>query len=162
MNGVLVKLYEIYEDTESVHLVMEFLAGGELFDYITQQESLNEQKAASIVKQIIHSVLYCHKNAICHRDLKPENFMFVSKDKGANLKLIDFGLARSFYAIDEKGIGDYVRMQTQAGTAYFMAPEVIEGNYNNGCDMWAVGTIIYIILSGYPPFDGDSEEEILQ
>lgn len=88
-----IKLFEIYEDDEYVYLVMEYLSGGELFEYIVDQEYLDERQTANIFKQILHAILYCHKNAICHRDLKPENFMFESKSKDANLKLIDFGLS---------------------------------------------------------------------
>ena len=77
----IVKLFEIYEDEESIHLVMEYCSGGELFDYILKQEVLDEYESSKIIKQILHAILYCHKNAICHRDLKPENFMFESKEK---------------------------------------------------------------------------------
>jgi len=125
-----VKLFEIYEDDDHVHLVMEYLSGGELFDYIIKQEYLDEYRAAQIFKQILHSVLYCHKNAICHRDLKPENFMFESTSKEANLKLIDFGLSCSYYRALASGAGKYARMTTRAGTAYFIAPEVLEENYS--------------------------------
>jgi calcium-dependent protein kinase len=157
-----VKLFEIYEDDDHVHLVMEYLSGGELFDYIIKQEYLDEYRAAQIFKQILHSVLYCHKNAICHRDLKPENFMFESTSKDANLKLIDFGLSCSYYRVLSSGVGKYTRMTTRAGTAYFIAPEVLEENYSMACDMWSIGVILYIMLCGYPPFDGDTEEEIFK
>ena len=157
-----IKLFEIYEDDEFVYLVMEYLSGGELFEYIVDQEYLDEIQTASIFKQILHSILYWHKNAICHRDLKPENFMFESKSKDANLKLIDFGLSCLYYRIDEKGTGKYLRMQTKAGTAYFMAPEILTENYSNSWDMWSIGVILYIMLWGYPPFDGDTEEDILR
>lgn len=105
--------------------------------------------------------MYCHKNAIAHRDLKPENFMFESSEDGANLKLIDFGLSCSYFKTNQLGLGEYTRMTTRAGTAFFMAPEVLEQNYSNGCDMWSCGVILYVMLCGYPPFDGDTEEEIL-
>lgn len=87
--------------------------------------------------------------------------MFESKDEDANLKLIDFGLSCSYYRVDQFGAGKYCRMSTKAGTAYFMAPEVLTENYTNACDMWSIGVILYIMLCGYPPFDGDTEEDIL-
>lgn len=89
----IIKLFEIYEGEEDVYLVQELCTGGELFDFIVNQEFLNEHQAAVIFEQILHSVMYCHKNAIAHRDLKPENYMFESSKEGSNLKLIDFGLS---------------------------------------------------------------------
>lgn len=157
-----VKLFEVFQDDENIHLVMEYLSGGELFEYILKKDSLDEPTAARIMAQILQAVLYCHKNAICHRDLKPENFMFESADEDCNLKLIDFGFAQSYYKISDEGTGKYIRMKTKAGTAYFMAPEILQDTYTNACDMWSVGVILYILLSGYPPFDGDTEEEILR
>ena len=157
-----IKLYEIYEDKEYIYLVQELLEGGELFEYIVNKEYLDEVQTARIFKQIISSILYCHKNAICHRDLKPENFMFTNKDTDSNLKLIDFGLSRSYYKIDDDGEGKYTRMETTAGTAYFMAPEVLTESYNSAWDMWSIGVILYIMLWGYPPFDGQTEDDILK
>jgi calcium-dependent protein kinase len=155
-----IKLFEIFEDEDDVYLVQELCTGGELFDYIVNQEFLSEFQAATIFQQILHSITYCHKNAIAHRDLKPENFMFKSSGEGSNLKLIDFGLSTSYFK-STGGQGEYTRMTTRAGTAFFMAPEVLEANYSNACDMWSCGVILYVMLCGYPPFDGDTEEEIL-
>lgn len=141
-----IKLFEIFEDEDDVYLVQELCSGGELFDYIVNQEFLSEAQAAVIFKQILHSIAYCHKNAICHRDLKPENFIFKSKGDGSNLKLIDFGLSTSYFKHVGFGHGVYTRMSTRAGTAFFMAPEVLESNYTNACDMWSCGVILYIML----------------
>jgi len=90
--------------------------------------------------------------------------MFGSSDKDANLKLIDFGLSRSYYKIDSNAgiIGNVVRMKTYAGTAFFIAPEVIMHDYTESCDMWSAGVMLYIMLCGYPPFYGESDQEILQ
>lgn len=106
--------------------------------------------------------MYCHTNGIVHRDLKPENFMFESDKKDSRLKLIDFGLSRSFYKFEKKGMGKVIRMKTKAGTAFFMAPEVIIQNYTKECDLWSIGVILYVMLSGYPPFFGNNEREILE
>lgn len=156
-----IKLFEIFEDEDDVYLVQELCTGGELFDYIVNREFLTEHQAAEIFRQVLHSVMYCHKNAIAHRDLKPENYMFKSDEEGSNLKLIDFGLSTSYFKSNGVGEAKFTRMTTRAGTAFFMAPEVLESNYSNACDMWSCGVILYVMLCGYPPFDGDTEEEIL-
>lgn len=157
-----IKLYELFENSEELFLVQEYWSGGELFDQIAEQDHFDEQYAAKVFEQILKSLIYWHKNRIWHRDLKPENFMFSSKgDKGV-LKLIDFGLSRTFYTFERTGEKALLRMQTKAGTAFFMAPEVITKNYSSSWDMWSAGAILYVMLSGYPPFDGQTQEEIFE
>jgi calcium-dependent protein kinase len=158
----IIKLFEVFEDEENVYLVQEFCSGGELFDQLAEQDHFDETFAAVIFEQILKALWYCHNNKICHRDLKPENFMFSNKEENATLKLIDFGLSRSFFDMTSTGERALLRMETKAGTAFFMAPEVIQGNYSNSCDMWSIGCILYLMLSGYPPFDGESQEEIFE
>ena len=144
-------------------MIQEYWSGGELFDQIVEKEHFDEHYAAVIFEQINKALLYCHKNKIWHRDLKPENFMFTSKDEDtACLKLIDFGLSRSFYQENSAGKKAMLRMQTKAGTAFYMAPEVIKGNYSYSCDMWSAGWILYVMLWGFPPFDGETQEEIFE
>jgi calcium-dependent protein kinase len=128
----IIKLFEVFEDHTSFYLVQEFCSGGELFDQIAEKDHFDEHYAAIVFEQILKALWYCHKNRICHRDLKPENFMFMSKsDENTTIKLIDFGLSRSFFKCSGTGEKALMRMQTKAGTAFFMAPEVIEGNYSN-------------------------------
>ncbi|CAI2365375.1 unnamed protein product [Moneuplotes crassus] len=159
----IIKLFEIYEDTENVYLVQEMCEGGELFDRIVENGYLSEKQAAELFLQILQSILYCNKNRISHRDLKPENFMFKSKDKDSMLKLIDFGLSMSYFKVDKNTEkSSVVRMKTRAGTAFFMAPEVISHDYTESCDMWSAGVMLYIMLCGYPPFYGENDQEILE
>jgi len=80
---------------------------------------------------MMSAIIYCHKNRICHRDLKPDNFMLASKDKDAYIKLIDFGLSRSFYKFHGEGKGEVIRMETRVGTSLYMAPEVLSKNYSS-------------------------------
>ena len=91
-----------------------------------------------------------------HRDLKPENFLFVSPDRDSDLKIIDFALSKIMEG------GKLQRMNTRAGTPYYISPEVLAGNYDVSCDMWSAGCMLYILLCGYPPFYGDNNQEILQ
>ena len=114
-----IKLYELFESDKEIYLVQEFWGGGELFDQIAEKDHFDEIYAASVFEQILKSLNYCHKNKIWHRDLKPENFMFTSKDENAVLKLIDFGLSRSFYNFTSSGDKALLRMNTKAGTAFF-------------------------------------------
>lgn len=122
----IIKLFEIFEDETYIYLVQEFCAGGELFDHIAAQDHFDEFYAASIFEQVLKALWYCHKNKICHRDLKPENFMMSSTSEGSGtIKLIDFGLSRKFFEVSDTGEKALIRMKTKAGTAFFMAPEVI-------------------------------------
>lgn len=128
----IIKLFEVFEDDTNFYLVQEFCSGGELFDQIAEKDHFDEHYAAIVFEQILKALWYCHKNRICHRDLKPENFMFMSKsEENTTIKLIDFGLSRSFFKCSDTGEKALMRMQTKAGTAFFMAPEVIQGNYSN-------------------------------
>jgi len=152
-----IHLYEIFEDNRYLYLVMEECCGGELFDRIIErintQKMFTEKEAASIFKQMMSAVCYCHGIGICHRDLKPENLLFLGKDNDSPLKVIDFGLSRIFNKDDH-------RMSTKVGTAYYVSPEVLSGNYDEKCDIWSCGVILYILLCGDPPFNGANDNEI--
>jgi serine/threonine protein kinase len=108
-----------------------------------------------MMKQIIGAVESLHnKHQVTHRDLKPENFLLKRKDDISELRMIDFGLSR-FYTPDE-------RLRTRVGTVYYTAPEVWNENYDQSCDLWSAGVIMYVLLCSYPPFDGDTDKEILR
>lgn len=92
----IIKLYETFEDSRNVYLVMEICEGGELFDRIIEIGHYNETTARSVFTQIIQALNYCHRNKICHRDLKPENFLLLTKAKDSPIKMIDFGLSKFF------------------------------------------------------------------
>ncbi|KAK4275457.1 hypothetical protein QN277_018537 [Acacia crassicarpa] len=141
-----------YEDSHSVHLVMELCAGGELFDRIIAKGHYSERAAASICRQIVNVVHICHFMGVMHRDLKPENFLLSSKDEKALLKATDFGL--SVFIEEGKVYRDIV------GSAYYVAPEVLRRRYGKEIDIWSAGVILYILLSGVPPFWAETEKGI--
>ena len=142
----IIKLYEVYENDSKVYLVQEYCNSGELFEYIANKESLSEAEAMTFFRQMVGAIIYCHKNRICHRDLKPDNFMLVKSDTELSVKLIDFGISRSYFKLGGKGNNETARMQSLAGTTPYMAPEVFKKNYSNACDTWSLGVILYIML----------------
>lgn len=158
----IIKLYEIYEDTRNIYLVMEECTGGELFDRIISRvesgKMYTEKQATKIFQQMISAICYCHSQGICHRDLKPENILFLTKDEDSPIKVIDFGLSR--VTADLKKEGKQAHMTTRVGTAYYVSPEVLQGYYDEKCDVWSAGVLLYILLSGDPPFNGANDNEI--
>ncbi|OVA06601.1 Protein kinase domain [Macleaya cordata] len=141
-----------YEDQHSVHLVMELCEGGELFDRIIAQGHYSERAAAAICRDIVRVVNICHFMGVMHRDLKPENFLLSSKDESALLKATDFGL--SVFIEEGKVYRDIV------GSAYYVAPEVLKRCYGKEIDVWSAGVMLYILLSGVPPFWAENEKGI--
>lgn len=140
----IVELKGAYEDKQSVHLVMELCAGGELFDRIIAKGHYTERAAASLLRTIVQIVHTCHSMGVIHRDLKPENFLLLNKDENAPLKATDFGLS-VFYKP-----GDVFK--DIVGSAYYIAPEVLKRKYGPEADIWSVGVMLYILLCGVPPF----------
>ncbi|XP_057957325.1 calcium-dependent protein kinase 2-like [Malania oleifera] len=141
-----------YEDRQWVHVVMELCAGGELFDRIIAKGHYSERAAASICRSIVNVVHICHFMGVMHRDLKPENFLLSSNDENALLKATDFGL--SVFIEEGKVYRDVV------GSAYYVAPEVLRRRYGKEIDIWSAGIILYILLSGVPPFWAETEKGI--
>lgn len=141
----IVKMFEFLEDEKRIYIVTEICKGGELFDEILNRSKFDEKDAGVVMRQLLSAINYCHKKNIVHRDLKPEN-MLLEQDKDLEkLKIVDFGTSLTFdpdRALDEK-----------LGTAYYIAPEVIKKSYNEKCDLWSCGVIMYILLSGEPPFN---------
>ncbi|CAL0302142.1 unnamed protein product [Lupinus luteus] len=148
----IVELKGAYEDKQSVHLVMELCAGGELFDRIIAKGHYTERAAASLLRTIVQIVHTFHSMGVIHRDLKPENFLLLSKDENAPLKATDFGLS-VFYKQGEM-------FKDIVGSAYYIAPEVLKRRYGPEVDIWSVGVMLYILLCGVPPFWADSEHGI--
>ncbi|XP_059401979.1 death-associated protein kinase 2-like [Carassius carassius] len=151
----IISLHDVYENRTDVVLILELVSGGELFDFLARKESLSEEEATEFIKQILDGVQYLHSKKIAHFDLKPENIMLLDNNVlRPRIKLIDFGLARR--------IKDGVEFKNIFGTPEFVAPEIV--NYEQlglEADMWSIGVITYILLSGASPFLGDSNQETL-
>ena len=150
----IMEIYEFYEDKANFYIVSELCKGGELFDKITEKGCFKEAEACPIMLQLVSAICYSHSNKVVHRDLKPENIM-LDNIEGTNpiIKLIDWGGARYF---------SKKKMSTIKGTPYYIAPEVIKEVYDEKCDIWSIGVIFYVLLCGYPPFNGDTDVEIMQ
>ncbi|XAR71752.1 Non-specific serine/threonine protein kinase [Bertholletia excelsa] len=148
----IVDLKAVYEDEDYVHLVMELCAGGELFHRLEKQGRFSEFEARILFRQLMQVVTYCHKKGVVHRDLKPENILLTTKASSSPIKLADFGLATY--------IKSGQSLHGTVGSPFYIAPEVLEGGYNEAADVWSAGVILYILLSGVPPFWGRTKSQI--
>ena len=155
----IVRIYEFYESDNNFYLINENCEGGELYNYINNS-TLNEQQLSVIFYQVFSGLCYLHENNILHRDMKPENILISKKEKDLLsdeeyfwIQIIDFGTAKIFE--QNKSENSIV------GSAYYIAPEVLNQDYNEKCDTWSVGVILYMFLVGRPPFNGRSNEEII-
>jgi len=154
----IVKIYEFYISENHYYIITEYCREGELFSYIKNKYS--ERQLAVLFYQVFSGLWYLHENKILHRDIKLENIMIDGKEKdketGEELfwaKIIDFGTAKLF----EKN----KKEKDVVGSSYYIAPEVLKQNYNEKCDTWSVGVILYMTLVGRAPFDGKDDEEII-
>lgn len=154
----IVKIFEFFDTALNYYIVTEYCKKGELFEYINNQYS--EYQLAVLFYQVFSGLCYLHEKKILHRDLKLENLMISEIEKDINsgeeyfwIKIIDFGTAKIFERKkNEKEI---------IGSSYYIAPEVLKKNYNEKCDNWSVGVILYMTLTGVPPFDGETDEDII-
>lgn len=140
----ILKLFEVFETKQYLYLVLELVTGGELFDQIVARGEYSEKDASNIVRQIISAVAHLHDNGIAHRDLKPQNLLCAGVD-GDDIRMADFGLSKMF------DNGEY--LETCCGSPEYVAPEVLECKpYDKACDLWSVGVITYVLLTGCFPF----------
>ena len=157
------RLVDVFEDEERIHIVTDLCRGGELYGRIIQRSRTSpargsavpcfaEDEAARILRQILSAVSYMHGRGLVHRDIKPENVLFDSADEDSPVKLVNFGLGRRHRPGDRP-------MRSIVGTSYYVSPEVLCKRYDRSCDLFSVDVTAYIMMCGYPPFNGASAGE---
>lgn len=146
-------VFTVFENREKMVLVMEYAAGGELYDYLSERKVLSEHEARRIFRQIATAVFYCHKHKICHRDLKLENILL---DQVGNAKIADFGLSNVF---DEQRL-----LSTFCGSPLYASPEIVKGTPYHGpeVDCWSLGVLLYTLVYGAMPFDGSNFKRLVK
>ncbi|CAG5113531.1 Oidioi.mRNA.OKI2018_I69.chr2.g7630.t1.cds [Oikopleura dioica] len=147
------KIVDVYENRKNLYLVLEHVAGGELFDYLVRKGRLSPREANKFFKQIVSAVDFCHQHNVCHRDLKPENLLLDSQN---NIKVADFGMA----SLQPAGN----MLETSCGSPHYACPEVIRGDKYDGtaADVWSLGVILFALLVGALPFDDDNLRTLLE
>jgi calcium/calmodulin-dependent protein kinase I len=142
----IVRLYNAYEEPDYFYLVQEMMTGGELFDRIIEKQFYNEQEARDAAREVLSAIDYMHSKKVVHRDLKPENLLLASKDSDTNIKICDFGFATREVEPNS--------LTTMCGSPNYVAPEIVTGiPYGKQVDMWSLGTIVFLLLGGYAPFE---------
>ena len=154
----IVQVIDVFDSSKETFVVMEYLAGGELLDMITQHDHLSERNARHVIKAVLEAVDYLHRNNVVHRDIKPENILCVNRSWPLRVKITDFGLSKIL-----GNNSSNKAMRSQCGTAYYLAPEVIDREkYGKPVDLWACGVVLYVMLAGKFPFYGDTDEKFMR
>merc|ERR1739838_517600 len=164
----IIQLIEYFEETERFYLIFEKVSGGQLLDHIQTRKYFTEREAANIIRDVASALEFLHSKGIAHRDLKPENVLCVYRDRLTPVKLCDFDLGSTPLFHSGGGTDTTPLLLTPVGSAEFMAPEIVEAfiedteedfKYDKRCDLWSLGVMMYILLSGHPPFSGSCGNE---
>ena len=151
-----ISLFEVYETTKYIHLMLPLLEGGELFSRVRSSSLFMEKNAQGFMKNFLSALAYLHSKLIVHRDLKPENLILGSKQDISDVKIADFGLATVLENPQEK-------LKLRCGSPGYVAPELLRNEgYNCSADIFSAGVIFYVILTGRPLFKGNFQNQILE
>ena len=150
----IIRLYDIFENIDYLYIIMEYCPGGDLFSYLEKRKfKISEERASIIMHKMCTAVYYIHKYGIVHRDLKPENVLMTSKDEDSDIRILDFGLS--------KMVGPNEKCTEPYGTLTYCAPEIIiDEPYTQSVDLWSLGVMTYLMLSGRLPFNAQDETDI--
>jgi len=146
----IIKLLEVYKNEDKIYIVMELVKGVDLLDFLFSNEKMTEFQASTIIRQLLKALMHLNSLRMCHRDIKLENIMI--DPATLHIKLIDFGFS-SF-------IMDKDLLYTQVGTPYYISPQILKGEYGKEWDMWSIGIVWFILLTGFPPFKSNNLKEI--
>lgn len=150
----IVGVVDVFEDRKDLHLIMQLCTGGELFQRLASRQRVSEAEAAKCLYAVMRVIHHCHSMNVVHRGIQPENFLVEAVDQPVwCLRAIDFG-GSCFVRDDEK-------LTEVVGCPHYVAPEVLKGSYNREADCWSAGVMLYILLAGRPPFDGENDEQVL-
>ena len=150
----IIRLYNVFENADYLYIIMEYCYGGDLFSYLENRHfRLTEKRASTIIHQMATAVYYMHSFGVVHRDLKPENVLMTSTDEDSDIRILDFGLS--------KILGPYEKCDEPYGTLTYCAPEIIvDEPYSKPVDLWSLGVMTYLMVSGKLPFNSEDENEI--
>ncbi len=150
----LILMHDIFENTDYIYIVMELMKGGDLYSYIEKRDfNVSETRARNIIHSLATAVYYLHSYGIIHRDLKLDNVLLADEGEESDPKIVDFGLS--------KLIGPHERCEEPYGTYGYVSPEILQHlPYEKGVDLWSLGVVAYILLSGTGPFEGGDVQEI--
>ena len=151
----IVPIIDFFDEKDCYFIIMELMSGGDLFDRIGKKKSYSEADARDLIVKMLKAVAYCHARKVAHCDMKPKNLLLMSDDNDSFIKLADFGFAARVHETNS--------LSKQCGTPFFVSPEILmRKGYDQQSDMWSVGCIVYLLLSGNLPFMGRSQKELFR
>lgn len=158
------RVIDLFRDEDEAYIVMEEMKGGDLLDRLGEKGCYGEEEAKALFKTLLETVLFCHSKGIAHCDIKPEQILLRQSNNDTDMQLADFGLAQRFMDAD----GNQYGFSDPVGTVEYMAPEILMQTeddlkgYDQRCDIWSLGVVLYILLGGYHPFQTDNMEEMIE